>query len=139
VSFGKLCRRIPLTFHQPNEDITTNYELSFGIYAKAKLKKSNNVNLWLGVRLVPLSLSLISISPGSDIFLLLKANVMVEYPIPEALQLLQDNRKGAEQKMADTEKTLDFVQDQITTVQVSMARIHNYDIAQKRAAGALPK
>lgn len=58
---------------------------------------------------------------------------MVEYTLDEAIQLLEENRNGALKKLKETERTLEFVQDQVTIVQVSMARIHNWEVARKKA------
>jgi hypothetical protein len=57
---------------------------------------------------------------------------MVEYPVDEAIVLLENNMASATTKLAETEEDLDFVADQIVITQVSMARIHNWDVVKRR-------
>jgi prefoldin subunit 5 len=64
----------------------------------------------------------------------LGASVMVDYTIEEALELLKGN---VDEIMAELERIrvfLDYVQDQITTTEVMMARFYNHDVKVKRAA-----
>jgi len=89
------------------ETISTAYELSDQVFATAKLKPST-VCLWLG------------------------ANVMVEYTFEEALELLTRNLTNAEKSLANHEDDINFLKDQITTTEVNIARVYNFDVKQRR-------
>lgn len=58
---------------------------------------------------------------------------MVEYPIDEALDLLNSNKEQAEKKLSSTETVLEFVRGQIVTTQVSANRLHNWNVKRKQA------
>jgi len=94
-----------------SEQITVDFELSDHVYTKATINKgTQNVYLWLG------------------------ANVMVEYSLEEAKGLLEQNKINANQNIANHEKDLNFVRDSITTLEVSMARVYNWDVMQRASA-----
>lgn len=88
--------------------IHTDFELAEHIYAKAALQHVETVNIWLG------------------------ANVMVEYPLEEAKQLLQQNLDVCQQGLKDTEKEMRSVKDSITITEVSIARVFNWDVERRR-------
>lgn len=67
----------------------------------------------------------------------LQANLLVEYPIDEAIELLVSNRDSAKQKVDYYEKGVLFLQEQIVIMQVSMARIHNWAVVARRK-GLIP-
>mmetsp|Transcript_28166 Transcript_28166/g.36903 ORF Transcript_28166/g.36903 Transcript_28166/m.36903 type:complete len:221 (+) Transcript_28166:97-759(+) len=95
---------------EAGEELKTTYSLADTVYAHAKGQCNGKVNLWLG------------------------ANVMVEYTYDEALDLLNRNLENAKQKMEDTREDLEFLQSQIITVEVNMARLINYNVKQKQVA-----
>lgn len=89
-------------YESTEKEMSTNFLLSDNIWAKAKITNdSGKVGLWLG------------------------ANVMVEYTYEEAVKLLGKNLMNAEAKIKETEDDIDFLKDQITTVEVNLARIYN--------------
>ena len=94
------------TRHESEEkEISTNFLLSDNIWAKAKVPNTNGkVGLWLG------------------------ANVMVEYSYAEAIGLLGKNLINAEAKIKETEDSIDFLKDQLTTTEVNLARIYNQGV-----------
>jgi prefoldin subunit 5 len=53
---------------------------------------------------------------------LLQANVMLSYPLDEALELLQRNLDGAQSSLENVMDDLDFLRDQITTMEVRVPR-----------------
>jgi len=53
---------------------------------------------------------------------LLQANVMLSYPLDEALELLQRNLDGAQSSLENVMDDLDFLRDQITTMEVRAPR-----------------
>lgn len=91
-----------------NEPITTNYELNDTLYAKAVLSPGNNVYIWLG------------------------ANVMLEYTIPEAIELLQSKLKMAKDSLVACEEDLEFLRENITIVEVNTARVYNWDVQERK-------
>ncbi|KAK3818355.1 MAG: putative prefoldin subunit 3 [Benniella sp.] len=102
---------------QANEDdeskeVETLYELNDTLYATAKIKPTGSVCLWLG------------------------ANVMLEYPVDEAAELLSSKLEGALKTLKNTEEDLTYLRDQITTMEVNTARVYNWDVKQRRLANA---
>ncbi|KAL1587232.1 Prefoldin subunit 3 [Cladosporium halotolerans] len=90
------------------EPLETSFELNDTLYAKANIAKVDEVYLWLG------------------------ANVMLSYPIPEATELLTGKLSAARQSLSNCEEDLDFLREQITTMEVATARVYNWDVGQKR-------
>ncbi|EGS22120.1 uncharacterized protein CTHT_0016360 [Thermochaetoides thermophila DSM 1495] len=91
-----------------SDSIETTFELNDTLYAKAEIPPTDEVYLWLG------------------------ANVMLAYPLDEAEQLLDSKLKAAKQSLANCEEDLDFLREQITTMEVAIARVYNWDVVQKR-------
>ncbi|KAI4665061.1 peptide chain release factor 1 [Alternaria sp. BMP 2799] len=88
--------------------LETTFELNDTLYAKAEVPPTDEVYLWLG------------------------ANVMLSYSIPEAEELLQSKLSTAKQSLGTCEEDLDFLREQITTLEVAFARVYNWDVAQRR-------
>lgn len=61
---------------------------------------------------------------------------MLEYNLAEAKDILLANLTSAETSMADVEETLAFLKEQTTTVEVSLARLHNLNVKRNQAAAA---
>ncbi|EPE02392.1 prefoldin subunit 3 [Ophiostoma piceae UAMH 11346] len=91
-----------------NEAIETTFELNDTLYAKATIPPTDEVYLWLG------------------------ANVMLSYPIDEAQALLQQKLTAAQTSRSNCEEDLEFLREQITTMEVAIARVYNWDVVQKR-------
>ncbi|ORY84483.1 prefoldin subunit 3 [Protomyces lactucae-debilis] len=89
-------------------DLVVDFELNDTLYAKAEVSHTETVNIWLG------------------------ANVMVEYPIPEAQEMLSERLNTAEASLKTTEENLEFIREQITTMEVNTARIYNWSVEQRR-------
>ncbi|RMD42308.1 hypothetical protein DV735_g2836, partial [Chaetothyriales sp. CBS 134920] len=103
-----------------SDTLETTFSLQDTLYAKAVIKPAelDEVYLWLG------------------------ANVMVAYPLDEAEELLQGKLDKAKQSIKIAEEDLDFLRIQITTLEVATARVHNWDVGEKRrlrAEGKLPQ
>jgi prefoldin subunit 5 len=64
---------------------------------------------------------------------ILKANVMLEYTIQEAEQLLKKNFETANKNLQQIDTDLDFLRDQITTTEVNMARVYNWDVKKRQS------
>jgi prefoldin subunit 5 len=91
-------------------DLETTFSLSDTLYAKAKFapKKIDEVYLWLG------------------------ANVMVAYPLAEAEEMLRGKVEKARETLKSCEEDMEFLRVQITTVEVAIARVYNWDVVEKR-------
>nr|XP_029733927.1 prefoldin subunit 3-like [Aedes albopictus] len=76
------------------------------------------------------------VPPTKTVCLWLGANVMLEYPLDEAEELLKQNKHSAEVNLKCLEHDQDFLRDQITTTEVNMARVHNYDVKKRQAKKA---
>jgi|TARA_B110000977_G_scaffold67439_1_gene91561 prefoldin subunit 5 len=95
------------------EELDMHFELTDSVYAKAKVKDAESVYLWLG------------------------ANVMLEYPLNEALELLETNHTNCKNNLSTNQSDLAFVKDNITITEVSIARVYNWDVKKRKdEAGA---
>lgn len=65
-------------------------------------------------------------------YIWLGANVMLSYPIDEAETLLTSKLTAAKTSLSNCEEDLDFLREQITTMEVALARVYNWEVAQKR-------
>ncbi|CAL4206987.1 unnamed protein product [Meganyctiphanes norvegica] len=92
--------------------IETSFLLSDQVYMKAIIPPTDKVCLWLG------------------------ANVMLEYSLEDAEGLLSKNLSNATKNLGQVEHDLDFLRNQCTTTEVTMARIYNWDVKRRRAAKA---
>ncbi|KAH6907351.1 prefoldin subunit [Coprinopsis sp. MPI-PUGE-AT-0042] len=88
--------------------LRTTFELNDTLYAEAELSDSDEVYLWLG------------------------ANVMLSYPIPEAIALLQSKLDSASQSLSNTIEDLEFLREQLTIMEVNTARVYNWDVKRRR-------
>lgn len=91
------------------ESSVVDFELSEQVYAKAKLADVTAVNLWLG------------------------AGVMVEYPLQEARDLLAQNLANCKANMETNAKDLEYIRDNATILEVSIARVFNFDVERRRS------
>ncbi|GAB4842992.1 Prefoldin subunit 3 [Ancistrocladus abbreviatus] len=90
------------------EALVVDFEVSEGIYSRARVEDSDSVCLWLG------------------------ANVMLEYTCDEANALLQKNLENAKASLDVLVADLQFLRDQVTITQVTIARVYNWDVHQRR-------
>lgn len=90
------------------ESFVTSYELNDTVYAKAEITPGKTVYLWLG------------------------ANVMLEYTIEEAVKLLQERLDTAKKTLKTCEEDLEFLRENITTMEVNTARVYNWDVQKRR-------
>ncbi|OAA59206.1 prefoldin subunit [Niveomyces insectorum RCEF 264] len=101
----------PDSFDDAAGNLTTTFELNDTLYAKAVVPPTHEVYLWLG------------------------ANVMLAYPIDEAQTLLRQKLSAAQTSRRQCEEDLEFLREQITTMEVAIARVYNWDVVQKRKEG----
>ncbi|RDW73812.1 prefoldin subunit 3 [Coleophoma crateriformis] len=98
-----------LKTRKPGSDpIEATFELNDTLFAKAHVPPTEEVYLWLG------------------------ANVMLSYPIDEAEELLASKLAAAKQNLSNCEEDMDFLREQITTMEVATARVYNWDVTMKR-------
>ncbi|XP_066946381.1 prefoldin subunit 3-like isoform X2 [Macrobrachium rosenbergii] len=95
-----------------SDAIETNFLLSDQVYMKAKIPPTDRVCLWLG------------------------ANVMLEYDLEDAECLLSKNLSNASKNLKQVEHDLDYLRNQGTTTEVTMARIFNWDVKRRRVQRA---
>ena len=57
---------------------------------------------------------------------------MLEYSTDEATQLLEKNLGVATRSLKEVQGDIDYCKDQITTVEVAMARVYNWDVQQRK-------
>eukprot|EP01130_Rhizamoeba_saxonica_P000078 TRINITY_DN1009_c0_g1_i4.p1 TRINITY_DN1009_c0_g1~~TRINITY_DN1009_c0_g1_i4.p1 ORF type:complete len:150 (+),score=31.98 TRINITY_DN1009_c0_g1_i4:529-978(+) len=89
--------------------IKTTFELSEHVWANAEIPSDNEtVFLWLG------------------------ANVMVEYSLEEAIELLSDNITKGKATLEKFSEELNILKDQIVVTEVNTARVLNHDIRQRK-------
>jgi len=93
---------------ESKEEIESHFLISDQAYSKAVIPPTNKVCLWLG------------------------ANVMLEYPLDEAEQLLKKNLDSAEISIQQIAFDLDLLRDQMTITEVTMARLYNWDVKKRQ-------
>lgn len=92
------------------------FEMAETLWANASVPLPDNVNIWY------------VFNPKFR----LGANVMLEYPIQEASDLLNGKLDTARKSLAQVEEDLDYLREQITTMEVNIARVYNYDVKNRR-------
>ncbi|KAK2727844.1 prefoldin subunit 3-like [Artemia franciscana] len=93
---------------QSQEKFDTRFLLTDQVYASAKVEPTKSVCLWLG------------------------ANVMLEYTLEEAEELLKKNLEIAKNSNIQVDNDLDFLRDQLTITEVNMARVYNWDVKRRQ-------
>lgn len=90
--------------------IETNYELDSTLYTKAIVESENlnSVYLWLG------------------------AEVMLEYPLDEAVELLNTRLSNNKEQLKTVQEDLEFLRENITTMEVNTARLYNWDVERRK-------
>ncbi|THH23223.1 hypothetical protein EUX98_g7947 [Antrodiella citrinella] len=88
--------------------LKTTFELNDTLYAEAELEDTDTVFLWLG------------------------ANVMLSYKLPAAISLLRSKLEAAEASLTNVISDLEFLREQITVMEVNIARVYNWDVKKRR-------
>lgn len=98
-----------------DELIDVNYELDSTLYTKATVDTKNleSVYLWLG------------------------AEVMLEYPLDEAVELLNTRLENNINELSLVKEDLEFLRENITTMEVNTARLYNWDVERRKKMRAL--
>lgn len=90
------------------EETIVDFELAEGLYSQARIEETRAVCLWLG------------------------ANVMLEYSCDEAEMLLKKNLENANVSLQAIIEDMQFLRDQVTITEVTIARVYNWDVHQRR-------
>nr|QBH72846.1 prefoldin subunit [Isotomurus palustris] len=94
---------------EENKDTITQFRLADHAFITAKVPPVDNIGLWLG------------------------ANVMLEYGLDEGEALLKEKQQKAENSLKATNDLIDDVRENVTTLEVNMARIYNWDVKRRQA------
>lgn len=57
---------------------------------------------------------------------------MLSYKIPAAISLLQSKLEAAESSLSSVIADLEFLREQITVLEVNIARVYNWDVKRRR-------
>ena len=95
---------------EKNKPINVDYMVSNNLWAKAEVNVPESVFLWLG------------------------ANIMCEYSLKEAKELINSNLEKAQKQLKTNETDLDFIKDQMTVCEVNIARIYNETVRRNQIA-----
>ncbi|CAI7569239.1 unnamed protein product [Penicillium crustosum] len=57
---------------------------------------------------------------------------MLAYPLDEAETMLDEKLNAAESSLQNCEEDLEFLREQITTLEVATARVYNWDVVERR-------
>ncbi|KRZ09154.1 Prefoldin subunit 3 [Trichinella zimbabwensis] len=85
-----------------SESLVTHVTLADNLFSKVLIPPSNRVCIWLG------------------------ADVMVEFTVEEGIAFLKGELEIAEPRKDSLLQKLDFIREQMTTVEVNIAMVHNY-------------
>lgn len=94
---------------ETKKEFNTHFLMSSQIYSRARIPPTETVWLWLG------------------------ANVLLEYPLDEAKTLLTKNLTTSQSNLKQIEEDLEFLRDQITTSEVNLARVYNWNVKRLQA------
>ncbi|SCU82887.1 LANO_0B07756g1_1 [Lachancea nothofagi CBS 11611] len=104
-----MCRALE-TKKENGSNLETNYQLNETLYTTAEIdtSKALEVGLWLG------------------------ADVMLEYPIDEAIELLSGKLGDAKKTLETNQEDVEFLRENITTMEVNCARLYNWDVEKRQ-------
>lgn len=88
--------------------MTTQFRLADHVFAQATIPPADKIGLWLG------------------------ASVMLEYSLEEGEALLKAKNQKAEKSLEMTNVLIDSLRENITTLEVNMARIFNWDVKRRQ-------
>ncbi|KAG0670065.1 prefoldin subunit 3 [Maudiozyma exigua] len=106
----QVCETLQQQDDDDDDQMEVNYQLNDTLYTKAVVDtKDKKVGLWLG------------------------ADVMLEYPVEEAVDLLKERHKTAQKSLETALEDVEFLRENITTMEVNCARLYNWDVERRRA------
>ncbi|SCU91069.1 LAFA_0F01684g1_1 [Lachancea sp. 'fantastica'] len=91
-------------------NLETNYQLNETLYTTAEIDTSKDlkVGLWLG------------------------ADVMLEYPVDEAIDLLNEKLADGRKNLEINQEDVEYLRENITTMEVNCARLYNWDVEKRQ-------
>ena len=92
-------------------ELITQFGITDLCYAEAAVPPTSTVHLWLG------------------------ANVMVEYSIEEAMELLKRNLGSAKLNLEAVLEDMAWLRDQTVILEVNTSRVYNWDVVKRREEG----
>ena len=95
---------------EKEKPVNVDYMVSNNLWAKAEVNVPESVFLWLG------------------------ANVMCEYKMDEAKNLLNQNLLNAKNQIKKNNTDLEFIKDQMTVCEVNIARVYNETVRRNQIA-----
>ena len=95
---------------EKEKPVNVDYMVSNNLWAKAEVNAPESVFLWLG------------------------ANVMCEYKMDEAKNLLNQNLLNAKNQIKKNNTDLEFIKDQMTVCEVNIARVYNETVRRNQIA-----
>lgn len=57
---------------------------------------------------------------------------MLSYELPEAIELLRSKLKTAEENLDNHVSDLEYIREQLTIMEVNIARVFNWDVKRRR-------
>ena len=57
---------------------------------------------------------------------------MLSYKLPDAIELLKSKLTIAETSLKNTTEDLEFLREQLTVMEVNIARVYNWDVKRRR-------
>ncbi|EJS43664.1 pac10p [Saccharomyces arboricola H-6] len=109
----KICESLRNRSEEDGEPMLLHYQLNDTLYTKARVDIPQDcadlkVGLWLG------------------------ADVMLEYPVDEAIELLQKKLADSEHSLTVSTEDVEFLRENITTMEVNCARLYNWDVQRRQ-------
>ena len=105
----KVCKYLKEKAKSGESEIKTQFEVSDQLYSEGTIKEFDNVAIWLG------------------------ANVMMEFPIDEAIEFLEKRIVISDEKINGLQNDIDFTRRQINIVEVNRSRVYNAGVKVKKA------
>ena len=111
----EVCRYLKEKNESGSSEITTQFEVSDQLYSEGTIKEFDKVAIWLG------------------------ANVMMEFPVNEAIEFLEKRVSIADKKIAELQTDIDFTRKQVNIIEVNRSRVFNAGVKVKKAKEAATK
>ena len=105
----KVCKYLKEKASEGAGEIKTQFEVSDQLYSEGTIKEFDNVAIWLG------------------------ANVMMEFPIDEAVEFLEKRIVISIEKIKVLQSDIDFTRKQMNIVEVNRSRVYNAGVKVKKA------
>lgn len=108
----KVCQRLKSKVVDKHEEVELQYQLNDTLYTTAVVDRplgdeDFKVGLWLG------------------------ADIMLEYPLDEAIELLNSRLEDSKASLQASIEDSEFLRENITTMEVNCARLYNWDVERR--------